>query len=86
MGGRDQRIFVPGQDGLNSHMPSQPKPQTFEVIPHPRFLATGCSSPHGEHVRLMLSEVLDEYVDGGESDPDGGRLCLVLHPEELEHD
>jgi hypothetical protein len=34
----------------------------------------------------MLSEVLDEYVDGGESDPDGGRLCLVLHPEELEHD
>ena len=37
-------------------------------------------------LRLMLSEVLDEYLDGGEPDPDGGRLCLVLHPEELEHD
>ena len=32
-------------------------------------------------LRLMLSEVLDEYFDGGEPDPDGRKLYLVLHPE-----
>jgi hypothetical protein len=32
-------------------------------------------------LRLMLSEVLDEYLDKGEPDPDGRKLYLVLHPE-----
>ena len=32
-------------------------------------------------LRLMLSEVVDEYVDAGESDPDGQRLYLFLHPD-----
>jgi len=32
-------------------------------------------------LRLMLSEVVDEYTDAGESDPDGRRLYLFLHPE-----
>jgi hypothetical protein len=29
---------------------------------------------------LMLSDVLDEYFDSGEADPDGRRLYLILHP------
>jgi hypothetical protein len=29
---------------------------------------------------LMLSDVLDEYLDAGEADPDGRRLYLILHP------
>ena len=32
-------------------------------------------------LRLMLSEVVDEYTDAGESDPDGRRLYLFLHPD-----
>jgi len=32
-------------------------------------------------LRLTLSEVLDEYFDEGEADPDGHRLYLILHPE-----
>lgn len=32
-------------------------------------------------LRLMLSEVVDEYLDGGEPDPDGRRLYLFLHPD-----
>jgi hypothetical protein len=32
-------------------------------------------------LRLMLSEVVDEYLDGGEADPDGRRLYLFLHPD-----
>jgi len=32
-------------------------------------------------LRLMLSEVVDEYLDGGEPDPDGRRLYLILHPD-----
>jgi hypothetical protein len=32
-------------------------------------------------LRLVLSEVLDEYFDGGEPDPDGRELYLILHPE-----
>jgi hypothetical protein len=28
----------------------------------------------------MLSEVLEEYLEGGEPDPDSGRFYLVLHP------
>ena len=32
-------------------------------------------------LRLMLSEVVDEYLDGGEPDPDGQRLYLFLHPD-----
>jgi hypothetical protein len=29
---------------------------------------------------LVLSEVLDEYSNAGEADPDGSRLYLILHP------
>jgi hypothetical protein len=29
----------------------------------------------------MLSEVVDEYLEAGESDPDGRRLYLFLHPD-----
>jgi hypothetical protein len=29
---------------------------------------------------LTLSDVLDEYFDAGEADPDGRRLYLILHP------
>ena len=29
----------------------------------------------------MLSEVVDEYLDGSEPDPDGRRLYLFLHPD-----
>ena len=32
-------------------------------------------------LRLMLSEVVDEYLEGGEPDPDGRRLYLFLHPD-----
>jgi hypothetical protein len=32
-------------------------------------------------LRLTLSEVIDEYLDAGESDPDGQRLYLFLHPD-----
>jgi hypothetical protein len=32
-------------------------------------------------LRLMLSEVVDEYMDAGESDPGGRRLYLFLHPD-----
>ena len=32
-------------------------------------------------LRLTLSEVVDEYIEAGESDPDGRRLYLFLHPE-----
>ena len=32
-------------------------------------------------LRLMLSEVLDVYLDEGEPDPDGRKLYLILHPE-----
>ncbi len=32
-------------------------------------------------LRLMLSEVVDEYLDGAEPDPDGRRLYLFLHPD-----
>jgi hypothetical protein len=32
-------------------------------------------------LRLMLSEVVDEYLEAGETDPDGRGLYLFLHPE-----
>lgn len=32
-------------------------------------------------LRWILSEVVDEYLEAGESDPDGQRLYLFLHPE-----
>ena len=32
-------------------------------------------------LRWILSEVVDEYLEAGESDPDGRRLYLFLHPE-----
>jgi len=32
-------------------------------------------------LRWLLSEVVDEYLEAGESDPDGRRLYLFLHPE-----
>jgi len=32
-------------------------------------------------LRWTLSEVVDEYLEAGESDPDGRRLYLFLHPE-----
>lgn len=32
-------------------------------------------------LRLTLSEIVDEYLEAGEADPDGGRLYLFLHPD-----
>jgi hypothetical protein len=32
-------------------------------------------------LRLTLSEVVDEYLEAGESDPDGQRLYMFLHPD-----
>jgi hypothetical protein len=32
-------------------------------------------------LRLTLSEVVDEYLEAGEPDPDGQRLYLFLHPD-----
>ena len=32
-------------------------------------------------LQLMLSEVVDEYMDAGESNPDGRGLYLFLHPD-----
>jgi hypothetical protein len=33
------------------------------------------------NLRLTLSELVDEYAEGGEGDPDGRHLCFVLHPD-----
>ena len=33
------------------------------------------------NLRLMLSDLVDEWAEGGEQDPDGRKLYLILHPD-----